>query len=169
MKELGLSWVDTSAHLWAPPPFFFSTCVLFLVPCVTFFFLPEVLCFTWALGFHFGPFVLLFEILRLWTVPIPASQILKSKSNAAASASASPFIRCWRHSIRIKNHKYNHSPGLLLHCRYPSVFFVAYRPSEIVVLITEKVRTHILHKWHSNLRQISFNWSHLSLLGTSSV
>ncbi|KAL0730671.1 hypothetical protein Bca4012_026765 [Brassica carinata] len=53
----------------------------------------------------------------------PVSQI--SKSNT----SASPFIRCWRHLIRIK---YHHSTGLHLHRRYPSVFFDVPRPSAIV-------------------------------------
>ncbi|CAN6828984.1 unnamed protein product [Brassica oleracea var. botrytis] len=63
-------------------------------------------------------------------VPIPASQI--SKSNAAASASASPFIRCSQHLIRIKNYKYHHSTGLHLHCSYPSVFLDVHRPSATV-------------------------------------
>ena len=98
--------------LWVSSPVFSQLACRFFVTSREVFFLPEVSCFAWALGFHFGPFVVLLEIFGLRTVPIPESQI--SKSNDAASASASPFIRCWRHSTRIKNHKYHHSTGLCL-------------------------------------------------------
>ncbi|KAF2601859.1 hypothetical protein F2Q70_00026492 [Brassica cretica] len=75
-------------------------------------------------------------------VPIPASQI--SKSNAAASASASPFIRCSQHLIRIKNYKYHHSTGLHLHCSYPSVFLDVHRPSATVDHRKETMRSKCL-------------------------
>ncbi|CAF1723281.1 unnamed protein product [Brassica oleracea] len=76
--------------LWVSSPVFSQLACRFFVTSREVFFLPEVSCFAWALGFHFGPFVVLLEIFGLRTIPIPGSQI--SKSNDPASASASPFM-----------------------------------------------------------------------------